>query len=178
MNDEKNIEQLLATFYNGETTTEEEKWLTAYFNRNDLNEKWFADRDLFQAIYDPTGIVLPEGVSERLEKTLDDHIRKTRPQKETRPQHVGTKTKKLYISLLSAAAVALLGLGLFFFSEPEDNPDFIADTFTNPQEAAIAAEQALMFVSEKLNQGLSPLDKVKESMHVTNELINKNVRLK
>ena len=172
MIDEKNIERLLAAFYNGETTTEEEKLLTAYFNRNYLNEKWVADRDLFRAIYDPTSSSLPEGLPERLEKVLDYHIRETRPQK------VATKTRKLYISLLSAAAVALLGIGLFVLTDRKDNPDFIADTFTNPQEAAIAAEQALLFVSQKLNQGLSPLDKVKESMHVTNELISENVRLK
>ena len=171
MIDEKNIERLLAAFYNGETTTEEEKLLAAYFNRNDLNEKRVTDRDLFQAIYDPTSITLPEGLPERLEKTLDEHIRETTSQK------VGSNKRKLYISLLSAAAVALLGIGLFFFSDRKDNPDFVADTFTNPQEAAIAAEQALLFVSQKLNQGLSPLDKVKESINVTNELINENVRL-
>jgi hypothetical protein len=52
----------------------------------------------------------------------------------------------------------------------------IADTYTNPTEAAAAAEQALMFVSAKLNQGFSPLEKVIEGVDKTNEVINENLK--
>ena len=171
MTDENKTEQLLASFYNGETTQEEEKLLATFFDRKDISEKWLVDSELFHVLYDPTRIPLPEGLAERLEKKIDRH------QQEQTVRKSGSKARKLYVSLLSAAAVVLLCIGIFVFIHKNSKSDFIADTFTNPQEAAIAAEQTLLYVSSKLNQGLAPLEKVKESIHKTNEIINENVRL-
>ena len=162
MTDEKKIEQLLADFYDGDTTPEEEKILAQFFNNHEISEKWHTDRDLFTALYDPARISLPEGLSKRLENVIDRHIK----------EKTGSKTRKLYLSLLSAAAVAILCIGLFFAVEKPSERDFIADTYTNPEEAAIAAEQALLLVSTKLNKGLTPLAKVKESVNKTNEILN------
>jgi hypothetical protein len=171
MTDEKIIEQLLTAYYNGDTTPEEEKVLAEFFNGEDLSEKWHTDRDLFDALYDTSRISLPEGLSERLERAIDNHITVSLKIK------LDLKTKRLFRSIMSAAAVALLCIGLFFVTNRPSKQDYIADTYTNPEEAAIAVEQALLLVSAKLNQGLSPLEKVKESVEKTNEIINENVRL-
>jgi hypothetical protein len=77
----------------------------------------------------------------------------------------------LYLSIISAAAVALLCISLFFATKQPSKRDFIADTYTNPEEAAIAAEQALLLVSSKLNQGLSYVGKVDESVQKTNKIL-------
>ena len=162
MADVNKIERLLADFYNGDTTPEEENFLAQFFNNHEISEKWYMDRDLFAALYHPSRIQLPEGVSERLASVIDKYVAET-----TRK----TQTRKLYVRILSAAAVALLCIGLFFTQQRTSKQDFIADTYTNPEEAAIAAEQALLFVSAKLNQGLSPLKTVKESVNKTNEIL-------
>ena len=164
MTDEKKIERLLADFYNGDTTPEEETFLAQFFNNHEISEKWHVDRDLFNFLYDPTRMSLPEGTSKRLESAIDKHIA------ETTIKSI-SKSRRLYFTLLNAAAVVLLCMGLFFSQRSASNQDFIADTYTNPAEAAIATEQALLYVSAKLNQGLSPLEKVIESVNQTNEIL-------
>ena len=167
MIDENKIEQLLSAFYEGNTTPDEEEVLLEYFNNNEINEKFHADRELFNALHDASRIPFPEGVSERLEHAIDKHITKKS----------ASKIRILYISIVSAAAVILLCISLFFITDKRSHSDFIADTFTNPEEAALAAEQALLFVSSKLNQGLSPLEKVKESISITNKVLNESLKL-
>ena len=172
MTDQNKITQLLAAFYNGDTTYEEENILYCFFNSEDVSEKYHTDRDLFRVLYDPARIPLPEGLSVRLEAGIDNHIAGSA----NLLSHV--KTRRLLISILSAAAVILLCAGLFFIPKSTQNhSDFIADTYTNPEEAAIKAEQALIFISSKLNEGLAPLEKVKESVNKTNDIINQNFKL-
>lgn len=127
---------------------------------------------LLDAFYkgDITRIPLPQGLSERLESAIDRHITTS-----TTCLKPFTKTKIRYIRFMSAAAVALLCIGLFFITDKKK--PYIADTFTNPEEAALAVEQALLLVSSKLNQGLSPFEKVRESVQKTNELINENITI-
>jgi len=170
MTEEKKIEQLLKAFYDGVSTHDEETLLLKFFNRKDLNEKWYSERDIFDALYDTSDIPLPEGITERLENAIDKHIAKSII---VAPLH--QKTRKLFISISSAAAIVLLCVGLFFITGKNSQSHTIADTYTNPEEAALAAEQMLTLVSAKLNQGFLPLDKVKESMDKTNELLNEKL---
>ena len=171
MLDYNKIEPLLAAFYKGDTTLEEEKALLDFFNSDHQNEQWNTDKALFCVLYDSARITLPEGISERIESVINSHI------KETYNLKTRTKTRTIFMSILSAAAVALLCFGLFFVYNRHAQTDCIADTYTNPEEATIAAEKALQFVSVKLNQGLAPLGKIKESVIKTNEIINENFML-
>ena len=179
MTDEKKIEQLMNAFYNGDTTPEEEALLLDFFNNESLNEKWYADRDMFNALYDSSEITLPEGILERLDNAVDNHIAETESmQNEIQNKHISfnTKRRKIFTAISSAAAIALLCIGLHFaIKKPQSQ--LIADTYTNPEDAAIAAEKALMFVSSNLNKGLSSLEKVREGADKTNELLNENFKL-
>ena len=178
MTEENKIEQLLKTFYDGGTTSEEEMFLLNFFNSENLNEKWHTERDIFNALYNTSDISLPKDFAERLEKAIDKHIAET-TNHENEAYHkkktLHQKTRKLFISISSAAAVILLCIGLFFISDKNSRPHTIADTYTNPEEAAIVAEQMLILVSSKLNQGFSSLEKIKESVDKTNELLNKTL---
>ncbi|MDR1222426.1 MAG: hypothetical protein LBL07_06055 [Tannerella sp.] len=166
MTDRNKIKQLLTAFYNGNTTREEEAFLRKFFNDPTVSEEWQADRDLFYALYDSSDIRMPEGFSERLENRIDSHIKAVR-----------TKTRRLWISMGSIAVAILLLAGLFFFKDNSTvKNDVITDTYTDPQEAAVVAEKILALVSSELNKGLSPLEKAKESIDKTNELLNKNLK--
>ena len=162
MNDEKKIEQLLAAFYSGQTTPDEEAFLLNYFNENEVKEKFQVDSEIFKGLYDPSRIPLPEGVSERLETALRRHTS-------------ASKVRRLFIGISSAAAIALLCIGIFLSTGR--SKDFVADTFKNPAEAAIAAEQALLLVSSKLNQGFAPYEKFREAINKTDEIINENLTI-
>ena len=180
MTEENKIEQLLNAFYKGDTTTEEEAILLKYFNSKSFNEKWHSEKDILNALYDLSEITLPDGINERLENVLDNHIAETFTKK-SEMQHkkipLYFKTIKLYLAIISSAAAILLCACLFLAYERRSSSDLIVDTYTNPEEAAIAVEQALMLVSTKLNQGLTSLEKVKESIDKTNELINENLKI-
>ena len=173
MIEEKKIEQLLSAFYKGDTTPREEELLAQFFSSNEVSEKWHTDRDVFAAIYDPSRISIPAGISERLELAIDKHMEETALPSRSKV----SITRKFYITIISTAAAAILCIGLFFYFDRRINRDFIADTYTNPEEAAIAAEQALLFISAKLNQGLAPLEKVKNNVDKTNEILNENLKL-
>jgi len=168
MIEENKIEQLLNGFYTGDTTPEEEALLSEYLKSENLDESRHTDRDIFNALYDTADIPLPECIAERLETAIDKHIAET-------SAPIGKK--RLYAVISGAAAVVLLCVGLFFFTEKQSQTNFIADTYSDPKEAALAAEQALLFVSNKLNQGLSPLEKVTESVDKTNKLLNETISI-
>ena len=179
MTDENKIEELLKAFYNGDTTLEEEALLLTFFNRKNLDEKWNTDRDILNALGDSSEIMLPKGVNERLENFIDIHIAKTSvKENESQDEKIPlkSKTQRLLIAITSSAAAIFLCIGIFYSLERNNSSDMIADTYTNPEEAAIAVEQALILVSSKLNQGLSPLEKVKENIDKTNELLNENFK--
>ncbi|MDR0575326.1 MAG: hypothetical protein LBG96_15130 [Tannerella sp.] len=171
MTDEKKINKLLDAFYSGNTIPEEEYLLSKFFNSEDIDEKWYIEKDIFNVLHDSSDIQLPEGFSERLENAIDKYMAETIPQKSR------SKTIKILIKITSAAAVILIGTGLFFITDKPAKSYIAADTYTEPKEATMVAEQALILVSTKLNQGFYPLKKVKESVDKTNELLSENLKL-
>jgi hypothetical protein len=176
MIDEKKIEQLLTAFYNGDTTQEEEALLQEFFHDPDIPENWYADRDLFHALYDSSHIRIPQGLSERLGHRIDKHIKETGATTENKSAQ--PKIRRLFTGIGSIAAALLFLAGIFFFQgedKTSGKSDAITDTFTDPLEAALVAERTLTLISLHLNKGLSPLGKVKESMDKTNELLNEKL---
>jgi len=67
--------------------------------------------------------------------------------------------------------VALLCIGIFQFIAPEKEHQ-LADTYTNPQEAAIAAQEALAFLSVNLNKGIEQVNEAQQEMNKVNEILN------
>jgi len=171
MTKEKTIEQLLSAFYEGHTTPEEELILYHYLSDDAVGEPYHADRILVKALYDSDRMPLPEGMTDRLDSALTKHIQ------QTDKRRLYSKTKTLYIRLMSAAAIVLLCVGVFFFTDRPSKSPLIADTFTNPKDAAVAAEQALLLVSSKLNQGLAPYEKFKKTIIKTDEIIKENLNI-
>ena len=172
MDIENKIEQLLNDFYNGYTTPEEEAILSEFLNSDNIEEILHLDRDIINALYDTSDIPFPEGISERFETVIDKHIAYTSTKEGKK-----ISINRFYAVISSAVAVVLLCVGLFFFTEKPSQTNYIADTYSDPKEAALAAEQALLFVSNKLNQGLSPLEKVTESVDKTYKILNETITI-
>ena len=161
----KNIEELINKFYEGASTREEELFLTEYFlNEENIDEHWKEEQKLFCLLHE-SQIKIPEGLSERLEKSIMqmDVPKKIQPRKQS-----------LFYWISSAAAVALLCIGLFFTTR-ESSPKEMADTFSSPEEAALVAEQTLAFMSQQLNKGLNKVNDVEVEFEKLNQLINKHL---
>ncbi|MDR0794703.1 MAG: hypothetical protein LBE79_01410 [Tannerella sp.] len=161
-----NIEHLIHKFYEGETSPEEERLLSAYFlNDKHIDEDWKEDQQLFHLLND-IRIQVPSGVSGRLEASIEQL------------EVIGNKSlshrRTLYYWMSSAAAILLLCIGLFFvFREPQ--PPKMADTFTDPEEAAIVARQALTYMSMQLNKGLNKVAEVDQELERIDQILNKHL---
>lgn len=105
---------------------------------------------------------LPEGLSERLELQIDTWA--------------GRRRRSLRYWLGGAvAAVLLLCVGIFTLEEEEGSgrEQPLADTYTDPHEAALAAQDALAFLSSNLNKGISQMQDVRQEIDKVNRILNK-----
>ena len=187
VNSSMNTEQLLKKFYEGISTPEEEQFLTEYFlNEAHIDERWKDDQHVFRLLHD-TQIHVPAGVSERLEETIRQmtsspempvkdslsakillNDRQT-PSPKSQPRR-----RTLYYWISSAAAVACLCIGLFFTTRELSHPK-MADTFSDPEEAALVARQTLAFMSTHLNNGLNKVAEAEQELEKVNQLLNKHL---
>lgn len=162
-----NIEQLLAKFYAGDSTPEEESCLKDYFLHNDrVDARWEKDRRLFRLLHEQPQ-AMPEEVSGRLKITL------LRLRDSERVALLQPRTLWYWIG--SAAAVALVCITLFFAKQPDVYPS-LADTYDNPKDAALMAEKTLIFVSEKLNKGIEQTYVVGQNIEKANEVLKKTFK--
>ena len=164
---EKQIQQQLDAFYNGMATAEEERQLREFFSGDkEVPEHWKGEQKAFCAIVSATEIPLPEGLAERLEQRIDEHTRKAKR----------ISIRRVSSWAIAAAAVGLLCLKLFMgegnFST---NDRLMADTYQDPEEAAMVASQALVFVSSNLNKGMKQLDMVQNEMNNVNRILNEQL---
>ena len=193
-----NIEQIIQKFYDGESTPEEERFLTEYFlNREHVDKRWEEDRQLFRLLHD-TQIQVPEGVSKRLAESIMQNFNHTarhpfnhtarHPELDSGSpcfQEIAGQARNdvndmplkrtIYYWISSAAAVALLCIGLFFATREPSSPK-MADTFSNPEDAALVAGQTLAFISTQLNNGLDKVADVEHEFEKVNNVLNKHLK--
>jgi len=176
-----NIKQLINKFYEGISTQEEELLLMEYFlNEKNIDERWKEEQRLFRLLHD-ANIQVPAEVSKRLEESIINMEESTAKLTENQliiPLETSGKStsqrRKWYYWISSAAAVALLCIGLFFtMNEPTHST--LADTFSNPEEAALVAQQTLAFMSLQLNKGLDMAADAGQEFEKVNQLLNKHL---
>lgn len=147
--------QLLEKFYEGRSTGEEERALRDYFlGAAETDADLQTDKALFLALAGEE-IRLPEGLSGRLERSIERW----------------TARRRWRYMTGSAAAVVGLCIGLFFATrEPAGRQR--ADTFDDPREAALVATQALAFLSSEWNRGLSHVAQADTEIREVNRIVN------
>lgn len=114
----------------------------------------------------------PEGLSRRLEERIDALAAKEEEEKrKTRPL---PRRRQMLYWLSGAAASILLCAGLFHYEAPSRGSR-LADTYTNPREAAATAEKALLLLSQNLNKGISQVDGAGQEIEKVNNILNKHL---
>lgn len=114
---------------------------------------------------------LPEGLSERLEQQIDTWA--AAEKKET--VRSSFRRRSLYWISGTAAAILLLCVGIAGLKDLETGKQHLADTYTNPQEAAIAAGKALAFMSSNLNKGIDQMNDAQQEINNVNRILNKHL---
>ena len=112
---------------------------------------------------------LPKGLEERLEKQIDALAEAERP-------HIRWPHARPFRWAIGGIAAALIGA--LFWVQLERKTTFTtpADTFSDPKEAALVAEQALVMLSQNLNKGLAQAQSSTEEMRQINQIINKHLK--
>ena len=154
MKDLKRIEKLLEKYYQGDTTIEEENTLSQYFSGQDVPAQFKAEAELFGFIAELRDVTLSGEMENRLEKM----IAVSEPAKLI----MGTKWRYYWIS--GAAAVILILLGIFLDMQIRRNSPLEGrqDTYEDPYLAYAEAKKVLYMVSEKINTGRKPLQKLEK----------------
>jgi len=197
-----NIEQIIQKFYEGDSTPEEERFLSDYLlNGESVDKRWEEDRQLFYLLH-YTQIHVPEGVSKRLAESIMQNFNHTARHPELVsgspcfqeiagharnyvegthklslevPLKASTSKRPIYYWIGSAAAIALLCIGLYFITCEPSSPK-MADTFSNPEDAALVAGQTLAFISAQLNNGLDKVADVEHEFEKVNNVLNKHLK--
>lgn len=128
------------------------------------------DQLIQQAIEQETE--LPEGFSQRLEQFVDKL-----PESSHKEVPLSKRKRPVlwvrYVRIAAAIVVAVL-----FYYLPEDKETTPKDTFSDPQEAALYAQQRLTEISLTLNQGISQMKEAREEMKQINQIVNNQLNSK
>jgi hypothetical protein len=165
---EEELKKLLERYYNGESTTEEEKSLREYFSLGNIPAGYEAEKVIFSYYTSSSVITEPsDGFEARIMAGIDNSDFKT-----------GTgRFRKNILPYLSIAAGLLILTGSYFFFIHRTEP---ADTFKDPEIAYAETMKILMAVSSKLNQGthgLKPVGKLNEATNKSFETINNSTKI-
>lgn len=124
------------------------------------------DKELDRMIDEAAHIPLPEGLAGRLERQIDLLAAAGKKQ----------RRKRFIIWASGAAAAIFIGAGIFFADNLPSPPlPQMADTYTDPAEAAHAAGKALAFMSNQLNKGLDQVSDAEQKMETVNNIVYKHL---
>ena len=141
------IEKILVKYFEGETSLAEERTLREFFHQEEIPAHLIELKEQFELYDEESDEELPEDFDEILFGKIEQR---------ERSQKASRRTYIYYIS--GVAATIMILITLFVRFDP-----FTSNTPYNDREAEIAFEEAsriLYFVSDKFNQGASPLTKV------------------
>ena len=146
------IERLLAEFYEGNTSENQEEKLQKYFETQNVPE--------------------PAGLEDKLSRMID-----TKEQEEI---HFFRKNKSKrnwrWVGGIAASIVLLFGLG-YSISNISDTMEKPKETFTDPEVAYEVLQATLMEVSMGLNNGVDEMIDTQKDIKRTNREIKKDLQL-
>lgn len=140
----KKIEKLLQTFFNGESSVEEERALESYFRSGNVAEEFQEYAPFFTGISELAKVSSDQNIEEEI---MDFILEKENSEK--------TRYRRMWQTVTGIAASVIIVLGGFLIYQQQQKP--FDDTFKDPDEAYAYAQQTLQFVSGKYNKGLAAL---------------------
>jgi hypothetical protein len=162
------LNSLLAKYYSGESTEEDESLLKSFFNRDNIPEGFEAEKKIFS--YYRNALEVPEPSSDfetRILAGIDEY------EKENRSR----KLRKIILHLISTAAGLLILAGSYFFFINRNEP---RETYSDPKTAYAETMKILMEVSSQMNRGtraLEPVSKINEVTTKSLAAFNKPVKI-
>ena len=154
------IERLLAEFYEGNTSENQEEKLKKYFETQNVPEHLEKDKRLFLCFHKDVPVEVPAGLEDKLSRMID-----TKEQEEI---HFFRKNKSKrnwrWVGGIAASNI----------SDTMEKPK---ETFTDPEVAYEVLQATLMEVSMGLNNGVDEMIDTQKDIRRTNREIKKDLQL-
>ena len=151
------IKSLLARFYEGQTTPEEERLLADFFRREDVPEELQEDKQLFLMLAQISDQEMPTDIAEEitafvnnLGQTEKKPVLSEEKQNKGIIYHLKTPPKMFY--RVAATVAILFAIGGVFFHQRTYTTDPFRDTCSTPEEAA----DAILYANDIINRSAAP----------------------
>ena len=151
------IKILLQRYFNGETSLEDERLLHEYFKGGNVDEELQEYAEFFGGISDLTNSIDDSTIEEDVMDFIleNEHLEKT-------------KFRKMWKTVTGIAASVIIVLGSYLIYEQQQKP--FEDTYQNPEQAYVVAQQTLQFVGSKYNKGMAELSNFKKFEKASNSI--------
>ena len=185
MKRDKNIEQiksLLARFYEGQTTPEEERLLADFFRREDVPEDLQQDKQLFLLLVQASDQEMPQDIADEITAFVNNLGQSDiQPLKHVSKQHKGvifrlkTPPKIMYRVAATVAILLAIGGGMFVHQQRTYATDPFRDTCATPEEAAAQIQRANSMIAKATEQCMAPTSKALRQADATKQVINQYI---
>ena len=142
----KKIEHLLAKYYDGNTSIEEEARLKSFFEQEAIPTYLEQDKEMF--------LYYARGKEEEYPDDLEQNILEVLENEESRESSKERYFPKYLYWVSSVAASFLLVISIYFYQKSPS----LKDTYDSPELAYQETKKVLYYVSSKLNKGTLPIE--------------------
>ena len=150
----EDIKGLLAQYYDGLTTEEEENTLRTYFNGNDIDAS-LKDESIFFTALQSSECPTPAGMEERLSRQINQwNTLEVTNRRAIR--HINLR----WIVGIAASLLLLFATGAIVYQNENKSPQTEQDTYTNAKDAYAETSKALMKFSKTLNKGIDTTENI------------------
>ena len=160
--DYRELKILLNSYYNGQTTLDEERVIRNFFKKDDIPSELLEEKEMFESYKKIKKESEPNSELNNEIVNLIDH--KWEESAKKRLQNI------IRFSISAAAGILVILSVNFYFNQKPGN---IQDTFTDEQEAYEATKEVLMYISNTMNSEsakLSGLTKINENFKSIDKL--------
>ena len=150
----EDIKRLLAQYYDGLTTEEEENTLRTYFNGNDIDAS-LKDESIFFTALQSSECPTPAGMEERLSRQINQwNTLEVTNRRAIR--HINLR----WVVGIAASLLLLFAAGAIVYQNENKSPQTEQDPYNNAKDAYAETSKALMKFSKTLNKGIDATENI------------------
>lgn len=169
------IKKLISSFYEGETSREEEVLLFNYFSGTDVAEELLEEKELFLQVYEGEDIVAPAMMESQLVELVDRLARDE--QKKKKPKQI------MFWAGVAASIAAIVSVSIYLnsptyrgdYSGIAKNEEF-NESYVGIQQFTEAeytqAENAMLLLASNFSKGVEQLNDMSSKMGEAGDILN------
>lgn len=168
------IERLLAKFYEGNTSEQEEEVLKEAFRTEEVPGHLQRDKRIFLSFSCQEADMehIPAGLADKLNRMIDE-----KADEEQRFFHRNkTKRNWYWVGGIAATLLLLIGIGYGTIYKKDMCQPTPQDTFSNPEDAYKALQATLIEVSTNLNKGIEQVEATRLDITKVNQEIKNEIK--